>query len=424
MKHDRPSLRAYRAHLCRQYFGRSLSTKPITGKHGERYAILKNTPYKLLWIIVIPSALIITLINGRQFGFFPLLAVIVLYCIVAAARYFFASFIKLEDSEDTEDLLISYEMCDNASKEVRPEFSSYLKYVFVPATSRYVHLIKDKNGLKYYRIQRSLNNESFLLFVFVSLLIWAGPILGTGFLLSLWLIGAALFLLLYPLSLYYLCFKRTDNQDDTSLQGEKYSSVLYMIVSGIIIAGGLVLLVFTFILIRAGSFKSEEISFACPSSIKQAYDYTLTYTKENLGKADLVDFHIKYDDLNAMRSGEPSSWSVKFQDTPGLLPCPNETMEFWCRKNSNIELYHLTYEDIRPAYDAGLVTRLTEIPDILTSNTEILFDWGRSAIYITTADRSPFKIHDPYECQIEIDRGKQETAKYIVNIRDKTVRSV
>ena len=126
MEQNRPDFRVYRAHIYRQYFGRSLSVKPITGKNGEYYAILRSTSYKLFWLITVISAFALTFMSGVQFGYIPLLAVWVLYIIVAVVRYFFASFVNLGESG-----LVSYEMCNDASKRDRPNFGAYLKYIFI-----------------------------------------------------------------------------------------------------------------------------------------------------------------------------------------------------------------------------------------------------------------------------------------------------
>ena len=158
MKHNRPSLRVYRSHIYRQYFGMLFSVKPIISKQEEFYAILNSRAYKLFRDIYWATAFFLASTTITRFGFIPLLAAIGLYFIIVILRYFFAKFVKVEESG-----FISYEMCDEASRSVRPGFSAYLKYIFVHTRNRYMHLIKDTDGREYYRIPRKYYPESFFL---------------------------------------------------------------------------------------------------------------------------------------------------------------------------------------------------------------------------------------------------------------------
>lgn len=426
-KQDRPGFRAYRTHFYRQTFGRSLSAKPITDRYGKSYAILNSAPYKLFWIIFIPLVFIITISQGLQFGIIPVPAVIGLYFIVSAIRYFTARFVKLEYSEYIEDIIISYEMCDKASRDERPPFSAYLKYLFIPARSRYKHIIEDEDGRKYYQIQRRYNPEAFFYCTIGYFMFKVGDVMGIGILLISWLAVYGLLLLVSPLYLYHLRFNRIDDKDIDDkeynfLHDDESTSLSYKIFSGIFIAAGLAVFALGIILIGMRSFKHEIITPPQSQTIVQAYDYAAEYALERLEKADLVGFYIKYKDMNAMQSGEQqSNWSITFQGTPGLLPRPNETMEF-SNDYSIIRLYHHTYETIRPVYDAGLVTDPSKILAILKSNAGIPDDTDISSIVITTPDFSIFRIHDPYECKVTILMRDKETKKYIVNLRDRTAR--
>jgi hypothetical protein len=434
MKQERPSFRVYRAHIYRQYFGRSLSVKPITGKHGECYAILKSAPYKLFWIIFTPLIFILTILQGFHFGVIPLLAALGLYLIVSTARYFFASFVKLEDTEFIEDTaLISYEMCSDVSKEVRPPFSAYLKYIFVPTRNRYMHLIEDADGREYYQIPRDYyyNRDfpkSFFFYALGYSTFQIGAVMGTGFIISACLIIGALILLLSPLSLYFLRFIRTDNQeeDNQETDDQDYTSLYdngssYKKASGIYIAAGLAVFILGLMFIFIDSYKSEEIRIAQPQTIVQAYDNAAGYASERFEETDIIGFYIRYNNINAMQASEPSYWHIEFQDTPGLMPRPNGTMELFGDTSKDAGVSYRTYQTISPTYDAGLVTDPSEILDILRSKTEIS---PECSIIITTTDYSVFTIHDPEECLVGIYAGEQVIREYIVNIRDKTARLV
>lgn len=416
MEQGRPDFRVYRAHIYRQYFGRSLSGKPITGKHGEGYAILRSTSYKLFWIITLISAFAITFLSGVQFGSIPMLAVLGLYIIVAVIRYFFASFVKLNESE-----LISYEMCNDASKLDRPNFGAYLKYIFIPTRTRYKHLIKNTNGREYYQLPQRFNPGFFFFYSLGYTASMIGLRMGIGVFLFAWLAIGAIYLALSPLSLYFLSFICTEGEQDyTFLADFESSSVLYKIGSGILIAAGIAAFVLGLVFITKGSYESGQINIAPSPTIEQAYTESLSYASERFEKTDLVSFYVEYDDLNAMESGKPSNWALTFQNTPGLLPRLNENMGFYDKQNS-IGVFHITYELIRPTYNAMLVTNPAEILAILKSVNEAVLDMDIISITISPVDFSLFKIHNTEECLVEIEFA-QESIRYIVNVKNHTAR--
>jgi hypothetical protein len=354
--------------------------------------------------------------SGVQFGYIPLLAVLGLYIIVAVIRYFFASFVKLEESD-----LISYEMCDHASKLDRPNFCAYLKYIFIPTRDRYLHLIKNTDGREYYQLQQKYNPGFFFYYLLGYSASLIGLRMGIGIFLFAWLAIGVLYLPLSPLSLYFLRFKSTEEEQDYAFLADfESSSVLYKIGSGILIAAGIAAFVLGLVFITKGSYESGQVNIAPPPTIEQAYSESLSYASERFGKTDLVSFYVKYDDINAMKSGKPSGWSLTFQNTPGLLPRPNETMEFYDNRNS-IRIYHTTYEIISPAYNAMLVTNPSEILAILKSVNEAVSDLDIKFITITPVDFSLFKIHSPEECLVEIE-CTHESIRYIVNVKDHTAR--
>ena len=416
MEQSRPDFRLYRAHIYRQYFGRSLSVKPITGKSGEYYAILKSTSYKLFWLITVISAFALTIMSGVQFGYIPLLAVLGLYIIVAVIRYFFASFVNLGESG-----LISYEMCNEASKRDRPNFGAYLVYIFIPTRTHFKHLIKNADGREYYQLPQKYYPISGFFGSLGYPISIIGLRMGFGLFLFVWLAIGVLYLLLSPLSLYFLRFKSTeDEQDYDFLHDDESSTTLYKIGSGILIAGGLAAFVLASMFIFKGSYESGQINIAPPPTIEQAYSESLSYASERFETTELVSFHVQYDDTDAMKSGKPSGWHLTFQNTPGLLPRPNETMEFYINHNS-IGSYHNTYEIIRPAYNATLVTNPSEILAILKSENEAISDLDIESITITPVDFSLLKIHNSEECLVDIECA-QESIRYIVNIKDHSAR--
>ncbi len=381
MEQGRPDFRVYRAHLYRQYFGRSLSVKPITGKDGDYYAILRSTSYKLFWLVTVISAFALTFTSRVQFGYIPLLATLGLYIIVAVIRYFFASFVKLGEPG-----LTAYEMCNNASKRDCPNFSAYLKYVFIPTRDRYLHLIENADGCEYYQLPQKSNPGFFFFYSLGYSASMIGLRMGVGIFLVAWLAIGALYLALSPLSLYFLSFKSTEDEQDYAFFADfKSSSVLYKIGSGTLIAAGIAVLVLGLMFITKGSYESEQINNAPVPTIEQAYGESLSYASERFEKTDPISFHVQYDDINAMKSGKPSDWHLTLQNTPGVLPRPNEHMDFYDNRNS-IKIYHATYELIIPTYNAMLVTNPSEILDILQRENETLSDLDIESVAITPVD--------------------------------------
>lgn len=415
MKQNRPDFRVYREHIYRQYFGRSLSVKPITGRNGEYYAILRSTSYKLFWLVTVISAFALTFMSGVQFGYIPLLAVLGLYIIVAVTRYFFASFVMLKESE-----LISYEMCDNASKLDRPNFGAYLQYIFIPTRTRYKHLIKNADGSEYYQLPQKYNPGFSFFYSLGYTASMIGLRMGIGIFLFAWLPIGALYLSLSPLSLYFLRFKSTEDQEYAFLADVESSSTIYKIASGILITAGIAVLVLGIVFITKGSYQSGQINIAPPPTIEQVYSTSVSYASERLEKTDLVGFYINYEGVDLMKSGKPSGWHLTFQNTPSLLPRPNEAMEF-CDNGYNIGLYNDTYEIMKPTYNAMLVTNPSEILDILKSENGELSDLDIESITITPVDFSLLKIHNSDECLVDIE-CTQESLCYIVNIKNHSAR--
>jgi hypothetical protein len=169
--------------------------------------------------------------------------------------------------------------------------------------------------------------EFFFFYVLGYAAVRAGAVMGILLPLLILFMLAGLYLLLSPLSLYFWHFKSTDEPNYTlSSDNQESTTVLYKLVSGIVIVAAAAACIFMFTFIGIGSDKSEVIRFEQPLTLEQTYDYLLAYTLERCDKAELIDFYIEFEGTNALRSGEPSYAYLIFQDAPGF--CPNRTRPY------------------------------------------------------------------------------------------------
>ncbi len=388
MKKDRPSFSTYRAHVYRQGFGRSLSLKPIIEKTGERYAVLKTTPYKLFWLLGALAAASLYFVQELRMSLVPLYVLPALYVVVAPIRYFFARFVKLDSD------FVSDAMCERASKSDRPSFSVYLRYVFIPRRERLIDLIEEGNGRGYYLLPVPLSNSypvRITLFIVLNLLFRLGFALGGGFILLTLLIFVGLNLLLSLLSVYCLNFKTTDEPEDTLPEEDKEpSAVSNKVKTGIWIAAGAIFTIILIFIIIIQSQRTEMADMEQPETLAQAYDDALAYTLEQCGNAELVGFYVKFEGSDTLLSGEPSYFCLVFQDAPGLLPEPNTTLSFYSRRSYDyVSVIFQSYQNIRPPVNTGLID-LPTILDILDTDADISIGPDISLVSITATRPSAF----------------------------------
>lgn len=417
MKDDRPSFKTYRAHVYRQFFGSSLSLKPIKDKDCRRYVVLETTPYKLFWYIYWVAAFILACLPGLPFGFFPSCVLIALYILVVPIRYFFTRFVELGSD------FVTYELCEKASKKPRPSFGAYLGYALSYGKER-LTLYIEENGNQYIWSPRLRIPAYILFYTFGFALIEIGRLMGIGMLLLDVLILACIYLLLSLLSWYFYRFENiNDSDDDTPPAGSEPLPVLLKITRCVMIAAAIAVNIFMFNFLLTRAHDSNEIALSQPLTPNTAYDAALDYTLERFDKAELVNFYIEYIGADVLLMGVPSHIYFELQDTPGLLPEPNETISFYSDDDSNnMNAFYEDYAEIQLTINTRFVTDPSEVVAVLESELGESFVSNITYMRITPADRSPFRVHNANECEVEIRRGEQDYEDYIVNIADKTVR--
>ena len=64
MEKDRPSFSAYRRHVYRRIFGRSLSTRAVITKDGSMYAVENSFMAKCLYTLILFAYMLIFIYNS------------------------------------------------------------------------------------------------------------------------------------------------------------------------------------------------------------------------------------------------------------------------------------------------------------------------------------------------------------------------
>lgn len=435
---NRPDFKSYLKYHCKEIFGTSYESIPVSCKSGKEYAMI-NTPWSkaIIWIYLatIISVGLILLSTPNLFPFASLVFVISIYIMKFAIYWLQYFLLRFEMLDDSDNLSMSH-----ASKNDRPPIKDYLKHFFSSKSNTRIHNVyKSSDGQLYYEIQNKYSSSIIGIISLLLLIAWFLTILYMSIIHNVvTFIAIMLFILIAsPLQYFFSKFHQVEHTKE-NIQGKCYteeeseenkkknSKASTFIIIGIVLVFLVVIAVPFIILIHnINNREYQTIPMAKETTFAEAYEIAQTYADEQCGDAHLLRFYIGINGEDAVKSRQPTHWELEFQDPPtGIFSDPNQTIELWKISETSMKADHdVPASNISMRNAPTLPVDVGEILDILETDLGIsINDMNPSRIRIRGGALT--RGHSPRNtCFVSIARDNTCT-HYIVDFEDKTAQEI